>query len=649
MQLDMFPPQSKWVAPQSLPDLRGERFVGVDIETRDKGLQSGIGPGWVWLSGYVSGISVAWGQDKQIFIPLQHPETPCFTGKEVRLWLKQTFQQEETRFVFHNAGYDLGWLTSEFGCPVPAKLEDTAAMAAIVDENRYSYKLDDLCKDYGIPGKDETLLREACAVYKLKNPKEEMWKLPGKFVGPYAEQDARATLSLFHILDDLIVKEGTGKAYRLESDLIPMIMEMRRRGIRVDKAKAEQAVETFAQKRDEVLAEIARQIGGKITMETIRSPDWLVKAFEAESIHFPTTAKGNPSFTADWMSASGHWLPKLITRAKKLEDASSKFFSNYILDFAKKGRIHPSIHQFRSEDGGTRSHRFSYSAPPLQQAPSRDGEFASIFRGVFLPEEGEIWGALDYSQQEYRLIVHFSELFKLTRAENAGDSYRSNPDTDFHNLVVEMTGLPRKRAKDTNFAKAYGAGIAQFASMTGMSEEEAVDVMNQYDQRLPFVKELANRCQNMAERSGYIALIDGAKSHFDQWECRQWGVSGLPVDLPTAKKKTGTPGDPWFEKGIRRAYCHKACNRLIQGSAARMTKLAMRNCWNEGLVPLLQMHDELDFSFSNKNQAVRAQEIMMEAVKLTVPVKVDAEFGTTWGEAASGRTWEDAERLRDGT
>ena len=208
MQLDMFPPTSNWVAPQSLPDLRGEAIVAIDTETKDNGLKSGLGPGWVWHLGHVCGVSVAWGKENQIYLPVNHKETTCFDKNTVKAWLRETFRQEETRFVFHNADYDLGWLTSEYGCPIPAKIEDTAAMAAIVDENRYSYKLDDLCKDYGIKGKDETLLREACAVYMLKNPKEEMWKLPAKYVGPYAEQDARATLELFYVLKEKIIDEN---------------------------------------------------------------------------------------------------------------------------------------------------------------------------------------------------------------------------------------------------------------------------------------------------------------------------------------------------------------------------------------------------------------------------------------------------------
>lgn len=514
-------------------------------------------------------------------------------------------------------------------------------MAAIVDENKFSYKLDDLCKDYGLPGKDEQLLKEAIASYGLKDAKGEMWKLPAKFVGPYAEQDARATLELYKKLRPIIDKEGTEAAYRLECDLIPMIMAMRKRGIRVDIARTKQAVKEFAEKRDEVLSEISRNLGRRTNLEDIRSPGWLVDAFTAEGISFPRTEKGNPSFGAGWMSTSEHWLPKLITRAKKLEDASSKFFQNYILDFSKKGRVHPNIHQFRNEDGGTRSHRFSYSAPPLQQAPSRQGEFASVFRGVFLPEPGEVWAAIDYSQQEFRLLVHYAELLRLPKAEDAGDKYRADSSTDFHSLVAELTGLPRKKAKDVNFAAAYGAGIQQLANMSGMTLEEATEVRRQYDQRMPFIKELGEACGRKAAQTGQIRMIDGAVSHFDLYECAEFGVRGLPVSRWVAQKKTETPGDPWYGKRLRRAYTHKACNRLIQGSAARQTKKAMLECYRAGILPLLTIHDELDFSVKTEKEARLAAEIMVEAIKFTIPMKCDVEYGTSWADSMRGRTWDE--------
>jgi DNA polymerase I-like protein with 3'-5' exonuclease and polymerase domains len=491
-----------------------------------------------------------------------------------------------------------------------------------------------------LPGKDETLLREAVAAFGLRDAKNDLWRLPAKFVAPYAEQDARATLGLFRRLWEICEKEQTQNAYRVECDLLPMIYNMRKRGIRVDTQKAEQAVIHFANERDNVLSEISRNLGKSTSMDDIRSPQWLVAAFTAEGLHIPRTEKGNPSFEASWMSASEHWLPKLITRAKKYEDASSKFFQNYILDFQKNGRVHPNINQFRSEGGGTRSHRFSYSAPPLQQAPSRSGEFASVFRGSFLPEEGEIWAACDYAQQEFRGIVHYAELIKATKASEAGDAYRSDPKTDFHTLVAELTGLPRKRAKDCNFAIAFSAGKQQLANMSGMTLEEATRVLDQYNSQMPFIKELSAACSQKVERDGFIRLIDGALCHFPFWECAEFGVRGVPVSREEAIANTKKPGHAWYGKRLRRAYTHKSLNRLIQGSAARQTKKAMLDCYRAGILPLISVHDELGFSVKTRAEAEQASQIMRDAIPLTIPVLTDLEYGVSWGDSMKGRDFE---------
>jgi DNA polymerase I-like protein with 3'-5' exonuclease and polymerase domains len=322
-QLALFVPSSEWSPPKILPDLRGERLVAVDIETRDQGLEQGLGPGWPFGLGFVTGIALAWGEGEQVYIPVRHPDTPCFESAQVKGWLTDLFAQDNTRFVFHNAGYDLPFLNWQYKSGFPKNIDDTAILSVLVDENRYSYKLDDLCKAYGLPGKNEVLLREAIAAFGLKDAKGEMYKLPAKYMAPYAEQDARATLNLFKLLYPIAEQEKTLGAYKLECDLIPMIAEMRRRGIRVDIPKAEEAVRHFAQERDNVLSEISRNLGKVTTLEAIRSPQWLVSAFTAEGIHIPKTEKGNPSFDASYMGNHEHWLPRAITRAKKLEDALS--------------------------------------------------------------------------------------------------------------------------------------------------------------------------------------------------------------------------------------------------------------------------------------------------------------------------------------
>jgi DNA polymerase I-like protein with 3'-5' exonuclease and polymerase domains len=325
---------------------------------------------------------------------------------------------------------------------------------------------------------------------------------------------------------------------------------------------------------------------------------------------------------------------------------AEKFLKTFIIEHEYKGRVHPTINQFRSEGGGARSHRFSYADPPLQQMPSRDDELAPLIRSSFIPEEDETWCSIDYRQQEYRLIVFVAELLRARGAKKAADRYRNDPDTDFHDYVAQITKLPRPRAKDTNFAKAYGAGIGKFVLMTGLGEEEARDVYNQYDEELPFVREASDKYARYATNNGYIKLIDGARNHFNHWEpmyrdfAREWeykqrdkSIDTLPCLEEEAIRRKNDSKHPWVGERMKRAYTHKAFNRMIQGSAARQTKKAMVDLVKAGFHPVLQLHDELCFSLKNKADAYTCAKIMEEAMPvITIPMLTDVKLGPNWGQ-----------------
>jgi DNA polymerase I-like protein with 3'-5' exonuclease and polymerase domains len=655
--MDIIVPASDWQAPTELPDLvaLGVRRMAVDTETRDDGLAAGRGPGWPYGVGYVAGVSAAW-DGGALYVPIRHPDTACMPRETVAAWLRHHFQSS-IEIIFQNAPYDIGWLWQDLGLEPPARLHDTQGMAATVDENRLTYNLDDLCKWMGIPGKDDRLLREAALAYGAKSGKDRdvksfIWRLPARFSAPYAEQDGRATLQLYDRLQARLVQENMLEAYQLEADLVPMVHHMRRRGVRVDTDQALETQERLFKERDLALARLTDRvsIGRDLTINDVNSPRTLAALFDAEGIKYDLTAKSKQaSFQSDWLEEIDHWLPRDVLRARQMHMAADKFIGGFILDYTHKGRIHAEVHQYRSDEGGTRSFRFSYSDPPLQQMtrPEPDKvnpehkdyvegfvDIGTLVRGCFLPEEGEIWDSTDYSQQEYRLIVHFASVCKIASAEKAVAKYNADPKTDFHNLVAEMTGLSRKPAKDTNFAKAFGAGVGKFAAMTGKSYDEAKAIMEQYDTEMPFVKGLAEHCESRAQRRGFIRLIDGARSHFDMWEASWYkGPFHPSCSREEAIRRINDPDHDWHGHQIRRANTHKAMNRLIQGSAARQTKLAMRECWRQGLLPLLQMHDELCFSITTPQEARTVEEIMKTVVPLVVPMRVDVELGPNWGLA----------------
>jgi DNA polymerase I-like protein with 3'-5' exonuclease and polymerase domains len=638
--------------PAKLPDLRRAGIIALDTETNDEGLRADRGSGWPWRGGHVCGVSIAYRADGDIrshYFPLRHPDTNNFNPEQVFRWLKDLVASD-VRFVTQNGLYDWGWLRAEANIRMPSadRLEEIGALATMINENLHRYNLNDLCIWRGLPGKDETLLREAVKAAgfasgrKKINIKEHIWQLPAHLVGPYTEADAVSTLALFEDLNPIIDREGTRDAYRLEVDLLPMVHEMRRRGIRIDQNAAEAARDHCLRKRDTALADLSEKLGTVTGMDEIASPKWKAGTFDAHRIKYPRTKKGNPSFKAGkmgWMATHPHWLPQLIASANKYDAAGDKFLEGHILAHLIKGRIHAEINPHRSDNGGTRSFRFSYSDPPLQQMPSRDEELAPLIRSVFLPEDGEIWCKPDISQQEFRFVVHHAFKRNLAGAKAAVERYRNNPDTDFHELVAEITGLPRTAAKAVNFAKIYGAGVEKFGEMIGKPLSEAQRIYKQYDRQLPFVSRLARICQDDAHKLGYTLLYDGARRHWDRWAPRTFSKGAGPCSLEEAKQRTLDPAHPWFDEWLHRTDIHTALNALIQGSAARHTKLWMRACWHEGIVPLLQMHDALDCSVTTREQGELVARLACEVVQLEVQMRVDMKFGKSWGDAT--HTWEE--------
>jgi DNA polymerase-1 len=640
-----------WRTPTELPDLRHAGIVALDTETRDNRLRAKMGSGWPFADGHICGVSVAYRADGEIrahYFPLRHPDSNNFEPSQLFQWLRDLIASD-VRIVTQNGLYDWGWLRAEANIKMPPaeRLEEIGALATLVDENRYSYALDALCTWRGIPGKDDAALREGAAALGLpKRAKlqEHIFQMPARYVGPYAERDAASTLALFESLDPVLDREGTRAAYRLEVDLLPMIHEMRRRGIRIDINAAERARDHLLQKRDAIFAEISDKLGTHVGMEEIGRTKWLAETFDKHGIKYPHTEKGNPSFTAGnsgWMPRHAHWLPPLIVKADRLNNAAVNFLQHYILDHVVKGRVHAEIHPHRSDEGGTRSLRFSYSDPPLQLMPAHNEELTALIRGVFLPERGEVWAKPDISQQEFRFIVHYGARHKLPGAQQAVDRYRADPDTDFHAFVAEITALKRNPAKSVNFAKAFGAGVRKFAAMINQREGDARALYAKYDRALPFVHLLSKLCQRIAQRQGYLELCDGARRHWDEWvACADWGKGAGPCPRDEAERRINDPAHPWFRKGpLRRVDTHKAMNALIQASAARHTKLWMRAVWREGIIPLLQMHDCLDCSVSSREQAERVAQLGCEAVALEVPIRVDLKYGRNWGDAK--HTWEE--------
>jgi DNA polymerase I-like protein with 3'-5' exonuclease and polymerase domains len=647
------PPTSDWQVPTELPDLRQADIIALDTETKDDRLQAEKGSGWPTADGHIIGVSVAWREGGNLhgrYFPIRHPDTANFDPSRIFQWLRDLVASN-VRIVTQSGLYDWGWLRAEAGIEMPPaeRLEEISALATIIDENRWSYSLANLCAWRGLPGKDETLLNQAAPTFGIepKKARGALWRMPARFVGPYAEADGTSTLTLFENLFPVLEREGTRAAYRLEVDLLPMVLEMRRRGVRVDVAAAERAREHLLQKRDAAFAELSEKLGANVSIEETGRDKWLMSTFDRHGITYPVTEKGNPSFKAEWMQVHPHWLPQLVARADKYHDGAEKFLGTFILEHVVNGRIHAEIHPHRSDEGGTRSLRFSYSDPPLQQMISHDEELAPLVRGVFLPEEGETWASSDVSQQEFRLLVHYAVMRNLPGAKAAAERYQNDPTTDFHVFTAELVNIDRRLAKTINFTTMYGGGVRLIAARIGKPEDETRAILDRYHHELPFIRRLSTECEKLAEWQGYIPLYDGARRHWSDWVApARWGKgTASPCSREEAERRVNDPAHPWHRQWLKRVDCHKAMNALIQGSAARHTKLWMRACWCEGIVPLLQMHDALECSVATPEQAERIAQLGCEAVSLNVPMRIDVSFGRNWG--AAKHTWVELETATD--
>ena len=619
-QPSLFQAPSEWVPPENIPNLENATEIAIDLETHDPNLKT-TGAGWATKKGKVIGVALAvdgW----QGYFPLAHPGGGNFDEKVFKRQLQKILDLPCDK-IFHNAIYDVGWL-SAMGLEVSGRICDTMIAAPLLDENRRNYSLKEIAQEYTGETKSEAGLYEAAKDFGV-DAKAEMHLLPAMYVGPYAEQDAAVTLKLWHVLKVELIKQELTSVFNLETELLPILFHMKRKGVRVDIEKAERVKAEFKAGEKKILESLYKKCGFEVE---ILAPLSIAKAFDKLNISYNRTPTGLPSFDKNFLSTHSHPFAKQIVEAREINKAYTTFIDS-ILKHSHKGRIHADVNQLRSDTGGTISGRLSMQNPNLQQIPARNPKISPKIRSLFIPEEGEKWGIFDYSQQEPRLLVHYgaiiSDRIELEGVAPLVDGY-TNEDIDFHQAVANMANIDRKQAKTINLGMMYGMGKGKLMSELGLDKDDIDTVFKQYHSTVPFVKELTDKTMRRAGEKGYIRTILGRKCRFHLWEPNHFGVHKA---LPQAQAEVEYGG----MNKIKRAWTYKALNRLIQGSAADQTKMAMVKLYSEGFLPLIQVHDELDMSFSSEEEKKKIIEIMEHALELRVPSKVDAEIGPSWGEA----------------
>ncbi len=643
-------------------DLKGINTVAVDIETYDPNLKT-KGLGAIRNDGFICGIAVATGKDTSYF-PLHHSDTELTMGKKLKIWKvlnEKIFQNEKITKVFHNAMYDVCWIRAVTGSMIKGRIVDTMIAASVIDENRFRYSLDALSKDYIGDSKYKYDLQQKTLEWSggmVKDPMSNMHKLPSSIVKDYAKQDVDLTFKLWNLfdkkLDEVLYTKENGeqktcrKIFELETKLFPCLVDMKFKGVRINVQKAKKFGDHLKKRRDQIVTAIRKRTTKKIDIWAASSIKILLDHLDIKD--YKVTPKSKmPQLPKDYLKTHKNKCLRMIAKAREYDKAANTFVDG-LLDYVHNDRIHADINQIRSDQGGTVTGRFSMSNPNLQQIPAR-GFMGKKMREMFLPEEGHEWTSLDYSQQEPRIVVHYAIKLGLPGTEELHKEF-DKEDADFHQIVADMAKISRTQAKTINLGLFYGMGKLKLQKELDLDRVNARKLFNEYHNKVPFVRQLSQDLIQFAKDNRLLFTLHDRFCRFNKWETtdREWNPETNrfnEVPLYTEEEarqafkaeilekykenKVDKNYMDHFEKYYTPAFTYKALNRLIQGSAADMTKKAMVDLYERGIIPHIQIHDELCLSVKSKEDTKIIKEIMESAILLEIKNKVNYKKGKNWG------------------
>lgn len=511
-------PDTGW-KPRDFPNLEGVKQIGLDTETYDPKIFD-LGPGWATGQGYVAGISIA-TEDAAWYFPIQHAMGENQDRASVINFVRSVAEDARTEKVFANALYDIGWL-STLDIGIAGEVRDVQIAEPLLDEHAFSYSLNALATKYlGVAKVEEDLYRWSSRAYGGKPDRSQagnIWRCPPVLVGPYAEADASLAIQIWNKQRPLLEEADLMQLFALESALIPILFRMRRHGVRIDLEKAKQVDDALSSR----IERITETLGGC----NIYAATDVEKVAKKRGLWYPTTATGKPSFRSKWLEEN---IPE-IAECRKLTKARDTFIRSYILESHVGGRIFGQFHPLRNDDSGTVSGRFSSSTPNLQNIPARDPELGPLIRSIFVPDEADaVWGSFDYSQIEYRMLVHYGT---GPSAELARSQYCTDPTTDFHAFVSELTGVPRKEAKGINFGLCIAEG-QRVLTHVGWVEIEKVKNWHLLWNGLKWVKHGGVICNGRKD----IITYDGLTATPDHIV---WDKEGYQIPLGRAASESRT-------------------------------------------------------------------------------------------------------------
>jgi DNA polymerase I-like protein with 3'-5' exonuclease and polymerase domains len=647
-------------------DLNGIDTVAVDIETYDPNLKT-KGLGAIRGDGFICGIAVATGKDTAYF-PISHSDTDLSLDKKLKMWEslnEKIFQNEKINKVFHNAMYDVCWIRAVTGKKMKGKILDTMIAASVIDENRFKYSLDSLSKDYLQDKKYKYDLQEKTLAWSkgtIKDPMTNMHKLPASIVKDYAKQDVDLTLKLWNLfnkkLDEVLYtkvdddgnkeEKTSRKIFELETKLFPCLVDMKFKGVKIDVQKAKDLGKRLEKRRDNLIKLIKVRTGIDVQIWAASSLKNLLENQDIKD-YKKTPKSGMPQLPGDYLRTHKNRFLRFVAKARECDKAKNTFVEG-LLGFVHNERIHADINQIKGEHGGTVTGRFSMSNPNLQQIPSK-GYIGKKMRELFIPETGSDWYSFDYSQQEPRIVVHYALKLGMPGTNDLQEEF-DKEDADFHQIVADMANIPRKQAKTINLGLFYGMGKLKLQKELNLDPKKAKTLFDNYHAKVPFVRQLSQDLSRFANEEGLLFTLGDRFCRFEKWESmdKEWdpkinrytevklynnmeeAKDGYKLEQMDKYDKLTDPECEHFKRHYARAFTYKALNRLVQGSAADMTKKAMVDLYEKGIVPHIQIHDELCVSIKDQETRIMVQDIMEQAIKLEINNKVDCEYGPNWGQ-----------------
>lgn len=628
IQQPLFSPKATWQPPRldSLPSWKGAGRVAIDVETKDPQLKE-LGPG-PRRGGHTVGFAFAIEDGPKHYLPYGHTGGDNLSRDAVFAYLRDQAREFTGLLVGHNLSYDVDYCEQEGVHFKNVKgWRDTQVAEPLLDELQNSYSLDSVAKRHGLPGKVEQVLRDAASAYNL-DPKGQLHVLPARFVGAYAEGDVALPLVLMRRQERMIEEQELQGIFDMESRLTPVLLAMRRRGVRIDLKRLDYVERWALQQELEKLAEIKRLTGISLAPTDVWSAEALAPVLRHLGVSVPLTPKTQkPSIDKFLLKKVAKPETELLMAARKFNKLRTTFVAS-IRRYVVGDRLHATFNQMRrssdsdeegEEDNGARYGRLSSSDPNVQQQPARDPEIGPIWRSIYIPEDGEKWACQDYSQQEPRWFVHYAALTNCPGGKAALAQYINNPKMDYHSMMESITGIPRKRAKDIFLGRCYGMGDAKLCKTVGVPTKwiqsrrdptkmfevagpEGEAMIQKFDTMAPFVKGLTDKVTAAVQARGYIVTGGGRRCRFPK--------------LP----------DGSYD------WAHKGVNRLIQGTSADQTKWAVTLAGEADIPITLQVHDEIDLSVPNREATYQLVEIMKTCLPCSVPARVDTELGPNWGE-----------------